>query len=211
MTRRKKVGLAVALLILIGGAVFLWNMLVYGFSARDNPTAAEAQIARTLRHFSMPSKTRSQKNPLPASAEVLAGARAHFADHCAECHGNDGRGSTDMGRQMYPRAPDMTLPSTQKLSDGEIFGIISNGVRLTGMPAWGDGSADSNQDSWALVHFIRHLPKLTPEEIEEMEGMNPVNPMEIREQNEVGHFLDEGDASPSPPASKPKPAVKHGH
>lgn len=211
MKKNRRIVLFVLLVVVFGGGAILWRMLDYGFSARDKPTGIEAQIARTLRHFSMPAATRSQKNPLPVSPEILAGARAHFADHCAQCHGNDGRGKTEMGQQMYPRAPDMTLPSTRKLSDGEIFGIISNGVRLTGMPAWGDGSADSNQDSWALVHFIRHLPKLTPEEIEEMEGMNPVSPMEIREQNEVGHFLDEGDASPSPPASKPKPAVKHGH
>ena len=58
---------------------------------------------------------------------------------------------------------------TQRLTDGEIFYIIKNGVRLTGMPAWGDEHDDA--DNWKLVHFIRHLPNITPGEIEEMQQM----------------------------------------
>ncbi len=42
-----------------------------------------------------------------------------------------------MGRNMYPPAPDMRLAETQQMTDGELFYIIQNGVRLTGMPAWG--------------------------------------------------------------------------
>ena len=113
--------------------------------------------------------------------EVIADGRAHFADHCAICHGNDGSGDTPMGRGLYPKVPDMRLPQTQNLSDGELFWIIENGIRFTGMPAWSSGTEDGETASWHLVHFLRRLPKLTPEELEEMETLNPQSPAEIRQ------------------------------
>ena len=61
----------------------------------------------------------------------------------------------------------MRKAPTQDLTDGELFYIIENGVRLTGMPAWGDGSPQGETLTWQLVHFIRRMPKLTPEEIRE--------------------------------------------
>jgi mono/diheme cytochrome c family protein len=121
----------------------------------------------------VPADLRNKKNPLPSSQEVIAAGRAHFADHCAYCHANDGKGQTAIGQAMYPKLPDMTLRDTQSQSDGELFATIENGIRLTGMPAWGDGTADSAAGTWALVHFIRHLPQITPEELEEMKGLNP--------------------------------------
>jgi len=120
---------------------------------------------------------------------VLAEARAHFADHCAICHGNDGKGKSGMGKQMYPRTPDMTLAATQSLSDGEIFSIIENGVRLTGMPGFGNGTAESAYGSWSLVHFIRHMPNLSPEELAEMKRLNPKSPEEWEEMQ----FLEGSD------------------
>jgi mono/diheme cytochrome c family protein len=128
------------------------------------------------------------KNPVPLTPQVLADGRAHFADHCAGCHGNDGKGG-GMARQMYPEAPDMTLAATQSLSDGELFSIIENGVRLTGMPGFGNGTAESAYGSWGLVHFIRHLPRVTPEEIAQMQKLNPKSPAEWQQMQEEEAFL----------------------
>ena len=76
------------------------------------------------------------------------------------------------------------------LSDGELFYIITNGVRLTGMPGWGDPhDARGNKQTWHLVHFIRHLPKLTPAELERMKQMNPISPAERKEKDEEDEFL----------------------
>lgn len=122
---------------------------------------------------------------------------AHWADHCAQCHGNDGRGQTPMGRNLYPKAPDMTLPATQRLSDGELFAIIKNGVRLSGMPAWGDDSPSSDLQTWNLVHFIRHLPKLTAPELDRMKGMNPVSPGQVQQAAEEEAFLNPEPAAPA--------------
>ncbi|HEX7190591.1 MAG TPA: c-type cytochrome, partial [Thermoanaerobaculia bacterium] len=179
-------------LVAIGIIVAVANLLVHGVSARDQPTRVEVALARTLRHFAVPMKLRSLKDPVPGSAAALQEGREHFADHCAQCHGNDGRGETEMGRNLYPRSPDMTLPETQKLSDGELFAIIRNGVRLTGMPGW--GGEHSEEDDWKLVLFIRHLPHMTKEEAESMKALNPISPMEMREEEEERQFLSGGDS-----------------
>jgi hypothetical protein len=180
--------------LLIGLAAFVYT-LRYGLSAHDKPTAIEAFIAARMRHWSVSSDLHNARNPLPLTPEVLAEARAHFADHCAVCHANDGQGKTEMGQHLYPRAPDMTLEETQSQSDGELFATIENGVRLSGMPGWGEGTAESAHGSWALVHLIRHLPKITAEELAEMEKLNPKSPEEWQEMQTEENFLKSGDAS----------------
>jgi mono/diheme cytochrome c family protein len=128
-------------------------------------------------------------NPVPGGPDVLTQARAHWADHCATCHGNDGGGQTEMGRHLYPPAPDMRTRDTQHMTDGELFYIIQNGVRLTGMPAWGSEHG-GEEDSWKLVRFIRHLPALSAGELLEMEKLNPKSPDEFREEQEEHQFLN---------------------
>jgi mono/diheme cytochrome c family protein len=189
MKRGTAIFLTALLLVAIAAIAIILTLLRRGVSAHDEPTHVEAMMARTIRHYAIPAEQRAKKNPLPLTPAVLAEARAHFADHCATCHANDGKGQSALGRQMYPRTPDMTLAATQSLSDGELFAIIENGVRLTGMPAFGDGSTESVRGSWALVHFIRHLPKLTPEELSEMEQLNPKTPEEWKQFEEEANFL----------------------
>lgn len=178
-----------ALLGLLGGLVAGYRIYKTGISARDQPTVIEAVVARQMRRWAIPADVRGRKNPVPSSVEALARARAHFADHCASCHGNDGRGTTKLGQGLYPKAPDMTLPVTQTLSDGEIFAIIENGVRLTGMPAWGSPGPEDDGETWELVHFIRRLPRLTAEELREMEASNPVSRKELEEEENIRRFL----------------------
>ena len=106
-----------------------------------------------------------------------------------------------MGKNLYPPAPDMRLPATQQLTDGELFYIIQNGIRLTGMPAWGTGASHDEEDSWKLVHFIRHLPQLTLEEKKAMEKMNPKSPDDLREEEEEERFLRGEDSHEATPGT----------
>jgi mono/diheme cytochrome c family protein len=204
MRRGTKMVLTILVLAAAAGTVGLVRTLRYGFSARDHPTRLEVFLATAMRHYAVPADLRNKKNPLPSSPEAIAAGRAHFADHCAYCHANDGKGQTAIGQAMYPKVPDMTLPDTQSQNDGELFATIENGIRLTGMPAWGDGTAESAAGTWALVHFIRHLPQITPEELEEMKGMNPKTHEEIAAEREERRFLEEGDGSPPTGPSPPR-------
>jgi mono/diheme cytochrome c family protein len=125
-----------------GAAAVGWMAIRRGFSARDNPSIVETYVAKTARSLSIPASERNAKNPFAPTPEVLNVARSHFADHCAICHGNNGSGKTEIGQNLYPKAPDMRLPDTQRLTGGEIYSIIHNGIRLTGMPAWGTEEKD---------------------------------------------------------------------
>jgi mono/diheme cytochrome c family protein len=184
------VGGAIAIVALfgLGGLVFL-KMGANGFSARSEPSFLETFAARQARSMAMPAGAKNRVNPIDKSKEVLAAAMAHWADHCAICHANDGSGEIEMSRQMYPHAPDMRRQPTQKLTDGELFYVIENGVRLSGMPAWG-GSEAGEMDSWKLVHFIRHLPELSPSEVAEMEKLNPKGPEDKEQEKQEEQFLN---------------------
>jgi mono/diheme cytochrome c family protein len=169
-------------------AVAAASILHDGVSARAKPTALETMMAREVRHMAIPASARGTQNPIAETQETLRDARVHFADHCAICHANDGSGDTLIGRNLYPKPPDLRQEDTQKLSDGELFWIVENGVRFTGMPAFG-GAHGSEQDSWKLVRFIRHLPRITEEERMEMERYNPKGPEDLEEEQEENDFL----------------------
>jgi len=163
---------AVVLVVVIGlGAGSLsWFMSTHSFSARGKPLALEAFIARNLRRLAFPPGVRRLHNPLTISPLDMATARDHFADHCAVCHNNNGDGKTLMNDGLYPPAPDLRQSQTQDLSDGEIFAIIKNGIRFTGMPGWGGDDAEN----WQLVAFIRHLSALSQQELALMEKINGI-------------------------------------
>ena len=187
-------------LALVGIGVLTGAYIVTtGVSARPQPSRLEAVTARTVRSIAIRARVGGVTNPVPVSDAVIKEGMEHFADHCAVCHGNDGSGDTEMGRGLYPRAPDMRLPATQSLSDGELFYIIENGVRLTGMPAWSTGTKEGETSSWHLVHFIRHLAKLSEEEIALMESLNPKSPEVVRQEIEAERFLQGGDPEPPSP------------
>lgn len=166
-------------------AAGLWYVASRGVSARTEPTRLEEALAVKLRTLAIPSSARSMANAVPDSAGTIAEALEHYADHCAMCHGNDGRGQTDLGRGLYPKPPDLRQSRTQSLSDGELFYIIQNGVRFTGMPAFSD--THTTEDSWELVRFIRHLPSLTPAELERLDRLHPAGPAEREEEPHRHH------------------------
>jgi mono/diheme cytochrome c family protein len=168
-----------------------------GFSANQQPGAVETWFARQVRSAAVPRDARIRANPIADSPQVEAEARAHWADHCAGCHANDGSGESLMGKRTYPPAPDMRLAATQQMTDGELFYIIQNGIRFSAMPAWGGGPGHDEEDSWKLMRFIRHLPNLTWEEKKEMERLNPKSPDEIKEEQEEEKFL-KGEKSNEP-------------
>lgn len=173
---------AIAVLAVIGLAAlvafgyFCVSMMQHGYSARENPSGMETFLARHARSMATPTAAKAMKNPYAADPQSVAAGRDHWIDHCAQCHGVDGSGNTDVGRNVYPKAPDMRAAPTQNLSDGEIYYIIANGVRFTGMPAW--GGEHSPEETWQLVSFIRHLPHLTPEELEQMKRQAPAGAAE---------------------------------
>jgi len=198
----KKTVVLIAILAAVAGVIsFVIWLSNHGFSAREKPSWIETVLARQARKIATPAGAKELKNPHPVTEASTAEAREHFVEHCSACHGSTGRGDTLYGRNLYPKVPDMTQADTQQLTDGELFYIISNGVRFTGMPAF--GGEDSPESIWGLVSFIRRLPKLTPEEIKQLQEMAEGGGMGTRETK---------GAQPEPAGSKEKKAPKpHSH
>lgn len=181
-----------AILLLIAAIlVFGLYLRQTGLSSRTSPLALEVFAAEQVRHWTVPANARKLTNPIRTDVDAIEHGQAHWADHCASCHANNGSGDTDMGRNLYPRVPDMRGKETQSLSDGELYYIIRNGIPMTGMPAWGDPSlGNRDSETWMLVSFIRHLPTLSPDEEAAMEKLNPRTATEREEEQQEEDFLN---------------------
>jgi mono/diheme cytochrome c family protein len=195
--KRWAIILIVVVAVLLGVGFVAASILHSGMSAKATPTSLEIMMARKVRHMAIPTEARELQNPVAATPENLRAGMLHFADHCAVCHGNDGSCDTVMGSGLYPKPPDLRHAETQNLSDGELFWIIENGVRFTGMPAFSTHES-MPEDSWKLVLFIRHLPQLTTAEKVEMEKFNPKGPDDREEEQQEDDFLN--GTTPTPKA-----------
>lgn len=177
------------------GAWVYLKTSMHGFSARAQPSRMETIVAEYARETAMPASAGNMKNPVALTPEIQHQAMAHFADRCAVCHANNGSGNTMFGKSMYPKPPDLRSDETQGMSDGETYYDIENGIRMSGMPAF--GGKDTADDSWKLVLFIHHLPHLTPAEEAEMQSLNPKGPAEVQEVKKEQRLLNGGGLYPT--------------
>jgi mono/diheme cytochrome c family protein len=158
---RKKTLLAAGAVVLLLAVAFIVFALRFDLSALPEPGAKEVALATRAKHLLVGRASRHDV-PLPpvASAEGLAEGKTRYGVECAACHGMDGRGLTDNGRWMYPRAADLTSPAVQDYSDQELFWIVKNGIRLSGMPAF--GRVESDGRIWRIAQYIRALRSTAP-------------------------------------------------
>ena len=99
MTRVRYV-VSIVLLLLAAGLWFS-GLIPHCCGAREAPSRVEAVLARSFRSLSVPSNAKHRTNPFTSSPELLQESARHFADHCASCHGNDGSGNTEIGRNLF--------------------------------------------------------------------------------------------------------------
>jgi predicted CXXCH cytochrome family protein len=166
------------LLMGTGYAFIMWE----GSSARGNAPAIELAVAQWLLYRTVSGHDRDAKNPLaahPDPADVNSGAEV-FRKKCEICHGYDGSGKTEIGAGQYPRVPDLRSPVIQKMSDGEVFFHIKNGIRHTGMPAW----EMPDRKLWQVVLYIRNLPKVA--------GTSPKSPRVVQANLDGAHYVGSG-------------------
>ena len=142
-----------AILLLIGVLIaFQFNL-----SAIPEPGRMETLFATQGKRFIIRRASLAVIAPAPPykQASIKEGYKL-FGTDCSACHGYSGRKPTDAGRWMYPRAAYLGSADVQRYSERELFWIVKNGIRLSGMPAF--GKVESDQQIWNLVHFVRTLP-----------------------------------------------------
>lgn len=149
--------LAAVLIVVLSVVVVIFAFTQFDLSALPRPGKAETFIATQAKRILIYKNSRSgvPSPPHDLQASLKQGETLYGTD-CTMCHGSDGHTLTDNGRWMYPRASDLTSPSVQQYSDPELFWIIKNGIRFSGMP--GFGKVESDEHIWDLVRYIRTLP-----------------------------------------------------
>jgi mono/diheme cytochrome c family protein len=115
-----------------------------------------ALVAQVKQHLTIGG--RGLRNPLPATESTIARGLDLFSRHCVACHGLDGQNTgVPFADQMSPPVPLLVSHEVQRYTDGQLEWIIQNGIFPSGMPAWKTMLDDD--EAWAIVHYIRHLPK----------------------------------------------------
>ena len=102
-------------------------------------------------------------NPFASDPAALAVGLAHYKENCLDCHGARAIDAEEFAKGLNPAPPMLDMASTQKMTDGELFWIVSNGIRMTGMPAFSPTHTEA--EIWKIVAFVHHLPKLTDAEL----------------------------------------------
>jgi mono/diheme cytochrome c family protein len=156
MTRRASF-VAAGIVVLLAGAGLL-ALTQFPLAAVEEPGPFETRVANWTKHLLVRRASRHSIPPAPTDRQSsLVEGDKLFGVDCAACHGMDGHRPTDAGRWMYPRAADLTSKDVQSYSDRELFWIVKNGIRLSGMPAF--AKVESDEHIWDLVLYLRTLPE----------------------------------------------------
>ncbi len=155
-----KLLLVPALVALFAGVVLATGLV--DFSASAPPGRLEERLATFALNRSIARHAPKTRSPLVDSPDAAVAGVALFRAHCIDCHGAPGTDPTDGGASLNPAAPGLTLPRVQARPDGELFWIVSHGIRMTGMPAFGPSRSET--EIWQLVAALRRLPHLTDQD-----------------------------------------------
>jgi mono/diheme cytochrome c family protein len=143
-------------MLVLGVVLIVIGLMHFSLTALQEPGPLETRIANLAKHFviRLASRHGIPSRPIDTKASVETGG-THYGLDCGICHGVDGLAQTPSGRWMYPRATDLTSKQVQSYSDQELFWIIKNGIRFTGMPAF--GKLEKPDHTWDLVNYVRTL------------------------------------------------------
>jgi mono/diheme cytochrome c family protein len=160
------IGGVAALTVFAGLAALFVVSGSFDVAATRTPGRLEETVATFALDRSIARHAPAAHNPLSDSLSASRAGLATFRRSCVACHGAPGVDPTDFGASLNPPAPGLTLPRVRKRPDGELFWIVRNGIRMTGMPAF--GPTHSDREIWEIVTLVRHLPDLTDEERREL-------------------------------------------
>jgi mono/diheme cytochrome c family protein len=162
-------GMVVVLLLLGGAGAFLVHTGRLPVAATTPPDVVD-RVAMTAKFTAVQRNGSRQQVKLPTDAASVARGRDHYIENCLPCHGAPGVKAAEFAEGMNPRPPDIDGP-LQTYDDSQLFWVIKNGLRATGMPAFGVNHTD--EEIAAIAAFVRRTPHLTPEESKELAGAAP--------------------------------------
>jgi mono/diheme cytochrome c family protein len=187
-------GILVGLLLVIGAIGFIVWSGSYNVAATNPPGRFEKKFAAFALNRAIQRRAPVRTNPFSKPEDIRAGL-AHYKENCVDCHGAPGVEESEFGEGLNPPAPDLTLPAVQRMRDGELFWVVSNGIRMTGMPAF--APTHKEDEIWKIVAFVRHLPEITKEEQQALKAS--------REEETGHHEAESGGATAGKEEQKASP------
>jgi mono/diheme cytochrome c family protein len=153
---------ALAIAVAIGAAIIVFIVMprLY-WGAIGKPSQPERWVAHYVLGRWVRANAPAQTNPIPATPENLAAGQREYDEHCAFCHGLDGSARDEPRADFYPPIARLS-GGVRDMSDGEVYYIVFNGIRMTAMP--GFGATHSPDELWKIILWVRHFPQLTPQE-----------------------------------------------
>ncbi len=178
-------GVIVGILIVIAVPAAMILTGNFSMSATSKPTLMEQKAGSWAWLQSAKKNAPKVKNPSIDDPSALDEGLDHYKENCVVCHGAPGVESGEIGKGLNPPAPVLDLPVVQQLTDGELFWTIKNGIRMSGMPAFGPTHLDD--EIWSIVTFVRHLPQLTEKEKAELREATEEKEHHHEAENEAEH------------------------
>ncbi len=155
---------ACAALVVLGGVAFLYSG-AYNVAASEPHTGVMRWALGTLQERSVAMRAAGVPSAPPIDSAMLQHGLEHYVAMCVMCHGAPGVDRGEVGQGLTPRPPNLARAAT-RLSERETYWILDHGIKLAGMPAFGE--THSPEELWGLVGFMRLLPDMTPDEYRQM-------------------------------------------
>jgi mono/diheme cytochrome c family protein len=162
--------LIVLLLAIIVSGTACMFLGLYNISAANKEGMMQNWMLSTTMESSVRKHSKGINIPPLGDSSQIATGFEHFQEMCVSCHGAPGVSRSEIGEGLNPRAPD--LPKTTiEWNNAELFWILKNGIKMTGMPSF--GATHSDKQIWAIVSFVRRLEKMTPDEYQKLTEARP--------------------------------------
>ncbi len=152
---------AVCFLGIGAAALFVWSG-VYNIGATAPHWGITTGLIGTLRDRSIAAHSPDIRLPSAEYREVVGAGLSHYDGMCRFCHGAPGRAPYEFAKGLYPAAPPLTAEQVQERPDGELYWIIANGIKMTGMPAF--GPTHERDDLMGILALVRLIPGLSAQE-----------------------------------------------
>jgi len=153
--KRRAVWIMTTVLVLALGAFLFAASGLYSVAASRGHFAITALLLEFAMRRSVATHSLLVTEPDLRDPDLIRLGAGHFHGGCAPCHGAPGEPRNSIARGMLPEPPDLAA-SVPTWSTSELFWIVKNGLKYTGMPAWPAQKRDD--EVWAVIAFIRQLP-----------------------------------------------------
>ncbi len=153
--------IAILLVLFLAFVVLVVLFLVsgtYNIAAVEPQSAVVNQLFATLRDQSIAKHSQDIQPPSLTDPALVQSGFREYHSMCFSCHGAPGHKPSEIGRGLNPKPPQLDAEAVQVRGDAELYWIIKNGLRMTGMPAF--GPIHEEKELWSIVAFLRRLPEM---------------------------------------------------